>query len=101
MSQLENTEIHAGHLSTSRTNPSVIEISNQQQVLHRNTNPLISNSKLHTQYQNDHFLAGIQTYDGRSGKSFLDWDYSGWKDHWTDSMPRNTISLAKSRRYHM
>ena len=42
--------------------PSVVELLNQQQVLQRDTNAIISKfSELQTQYTNGNFLADLQT----------------------------------------
>ena len=74
MNHLQNTGNQAEQLSTSRTDPCVTELFKQQQALQRDTNALISKfSYLQTQYKNDHFLANLQTYDGKGDRSFLDW----------------------------
>ena len=56
MNQFQNTANQDGHLSTSKTDPSSIELFNQEQALQRDTNTLTSKlTELQTQYKNYHF----------------------------------------------
>ena len=61
-------------MPTGRTDLSVIDLINQQQVLQRDTTAAITKLfELQTQFKNDHFLADIQTYDDKGDKLFIDW----------------------------
>ena len=89
---LQNAATQAEQLSI-RTDSSVIELFNQQQALKGNTNALISKFyDLQTQYKNDHFLANLQTYDGKGDRSFLDWITWDEKIPWLPQCP--DIQLA-------
>ena len=55
-----------------RTDPSIIELFNQQQAIQRDTNTIISKFfDLQAQYKNDHFSANLQTCDSKGNRSFL------------------------------
>ena len=47
----------------------MIELFNQQQALQRKILLFLHTGTI----QNDHFLADLQTYDGRGDKTFLQW----------------------------
>ena len=74
MNHMHNVLTQTEQLSTSRTDPSAMEIFIQQQAIQRDANAIISKfSELETQYKNNHFLADVHTYDGKGDRSFLDW----------------------------
>ena len=59
IAQLQNVATWA-ELMPARTDPSIIELFNQQQAIERDTNGLISKvSDFQSQYKNDDFLADL------------------------------------------
>ena len=72
IAHLQNTAIQAEQLST-RTDVSIIDLFHQQEAIQRDTNALISNFMTKTHNKNNHFLANVETYDGKGDRSFLDW----------------------------
>ena len=59
---LQQSATWAEQISTSRTNPSVVELPDQQQTLQRDLTAVISKlSDIQPQHKNDNFLADLQT----------------------------------------
>ena len=70
---MQNATTWAQQTFTSRTDPYVFELFTQHQALEWDSNGVISKfAKLQAKYQNDNFLADLQTYNGKGDISFKD-----------------------------
>ena len=94
----QNSTTQARSISTSRTDPLVVELLNQQQVLQEDIPAVISKlPELQTKHKNDHFLANLQIYNDKDDKSFLHWINQVENITMPSQCPEIQLSLAKKK----